>query len=639
MAAQMVLAQAVVEVVAKGVEKTQADAKKTADVITKKFADTTKQGFLSLGKAALATGALVAGFFAYFTRGAMAGTAEGERFGKAVELATRVVGDMFAPIVRLMTDLLIRFSKAILAIPASTRMLASGIVAAVAGIMALSGAVMLLTPLIGPLVAGMVALLNPFRYLLLAGAALVAPLRMVATGVVALGSTAMVAGRALMALVPALIATGQQVLSLASAIMVSVVASMRAMTVSILSALNPMNIIRVAMAAYTATVAASNTVTSMLSVRLLALGGARAVIMGLATALQTAATAVMTFGMSLGTTLVSATVKATAGLIGLLNPMNLVRAAMLGVQGVFASFTAIVSGAAAVFSGVFGLISALIGPILIGLVALEAKATGAFAPGITMTQRFIAVIHAMLNLWEGVKTMGMALYASLKPTIDWVIGAFKTGWNYILKLLGVDMGQAAADGSATMGQNFSSFAETIVGLFTKIREWWLKLTQFMSKTWATAIDGIAQGLAWIGEKVGVLPAGIQDVLKQDIEAQRKKDAAEQLKEMEVLQAANKKMMEDLRKQLEKNKQKAKEMAAPILEMLGLAGKAGGFHIKMDVGFETLQGTFERLQKSMMTGGATIEQAQLKALNGMREDIQKGNAELVVIKNKVGGAVE
>jgi hypothetical protein len=30
---------------------------------------------------------------------------------------------------------------------------------------------------------------------------------------------------------------------------------------------------------------------------------------------------------------------------------------------------------------------------------------------------------------------------------------------------------------------------------------------------------------------------------------------------------------------------------------------------------------------------------LKALNGMREDIQKGNAELVVIKNKVGGAVE
>jgi hypothetical protein len=361
--------------------------------------------------------------------------------------------------------------------------------------------------------------------------------------------------------------------------------------------------------------------------------------MGIIPAVTAATTSLLSYSSALATSVAAGSVKAATSIIGLLNPMNLVRAAMMGVQGVFASFTAIVSGTAAVFSGVFGLISALIGPILIGLVAMEAKSMGAFAPGITMGQRFTAVIHAMLNLWEGVKSMGMTLYDALKPTLDWIMGAFNTGWKYILKLLGVDMGQAAADGSSNMGQNFSSFAETIVGLFTKIREWWLKLTQFMSKTWAAAIDGVAQGLAWIGEQVGVLPAGIQDVLKQDIEAQRKKDAAEQLKDMEALKAANNKMMEDLRKQLEKNKQKAKEMAAPILEMLGLANKPGGFHIKMDVGFESLQGTFERLQKSMLTGGASVEQMQLKEMKGMREDIQRGNAELVNIKDKVGGAVK
>jgi hypothetical protein len=165
------------------------------------------------------------------------------------------------------------------------------------------------------------------------------------------------------------------------------------------------------------------------------------------------------------------------------------------------------------------------------------------------------------------------------------------------------------------------------------------LVQFMSTTWSTAIDGIAQGLAWIGEQVGVLPKGVQDMLAQDIAAQRKKDAADQKREMEALQAGNKAAMEALQKQLEKNKQKAKEMAAPILEMLGLANKPGGFHIKMDVGFESLQGTFERLQKSMLTGGATVEQMQLKEMKGMREDIQRGNAELVNIKDKVGGAVK
>ncbi|CAB4160806.1 hypothetical protein UFOVP731_16 [uncultured Caudovirales phage] len=884
---QTVLAQSVVEIVAKGVDKVRADFVKAAGSVAQ-FTTSAKTAFAGFGKALLATGALMSGFFAYFARGAMQGTAEGERFGKAIEFTTRVIGDMFAPIVRLATTGLIQLSRNILKIPESTRLLVTWIFAAVAAVTALSGAFMLLAPVFSPLVSAIFLLLNPLKYISLLMVAAMSPIKLLGALFSVLASSSLILGRALYSLIPSLIATGQQMLALAAATATSIVASMRAMAVSVISALNPMNLIRIAMTAYAASVAASNTATGLFTMRLLALESVKTVILGLASSMRLAVVGAASFATSMGTSLVAgiskagaaifgllgpiklvgasmslfsslglsvlsllnpfklatsalglfgfvasgigsasvagitllrntvlsivpAVASATAGLIAygsvlttavtgastkaaaslllllnpvklltgalsvfgiiasgagsagvagfgvlrnsimsvipavtaattgflsyasalatsvaagsakaatsivgllnplklstvllgafriaagaigsaglvgftllrtavagiipviasatsgiiaygaaltssvaaasakavtsllsLLNPMNLVRAGIMGIQGVFASFTAIVSGTAAIFSGVFGLIGALIGPILVGLVALEARATGAFAPGITMAQRFTSVIQAMLNLWEGVKSMGMILYSALKPTIDWVISSFTSGWKYIMKLLGVDMDASAQQGAGAMATTFSSFSETIVSIFGRIREWWLKLVHFMSTKWSQAIDGIAQGLAWIGEKVGVLPKGIQDVLNQDIAAQRKKDADEQKKQMEELRAATAKAMEELKKALEKNKQKAKELAAPILEMLGLANKGGGFHIKMDVGFETLQGTFERLQKSMVSGGATIEQAQLKEMKGMRDDIQKGNAELVNIKNKVGGAVE
>jgi hypothetical protein len=710
---QTVLAQSVVEIIAKGVDKVRADFVKAAGSVAQ-FTTSAKTAFSGFGKALLATGALMSGFFAYFARGAMQGTAEGERFGKAVEFATRVIGDMFAPIVRLATTGLIQLSRSILKVPESTRLLVTWAFAAVAAVTALSGAFMLLAPVFSPLISAIILLLNPMKYISLLMVAALAPIKLLGSVFSILASSSLLLGRALYSLIPSLIATGQQMLSLAAATATSIVASMRAMAVSVISALNPMNLIRIAMTAYAASVAASNTATSLFTMRLLALESVKSVILGLASSMRVAVAGAASLTISLGTSLVAgiskasasmvgllnplklitlslgafrvaagtigsaglvgftllrtaiagiipaitsattgvlaygaaltssvaaASTKAAASLLALLNPMNLVRAGIMGIQGVFASFTAIVSGTAAVFSGVFGLIGALIGPIVIGLIALEAKATGAFAPGITMGQRFASVIEAMLNLWEGVKSMGMTLYTALKPTIDWVISSFTSAWKYIMKLLGVDMDDSAQQGAGAMTSTFSSFSETIVSIFGRIREWWLKLVHFMSTKWSQAIDGIAQGLAWVGEQVGVLPKGVQDILNQDIAAQRKKDAAEQVKQMEELKAATAKAMEELKKALEKNKQKAKELAAPILEMLGLANKGGGFRIKMDVGFETLQGTFERLQKSMVSGGATVEQAQLKEMKGMRDDIQKGNAELVNIKNKVGGAVE
>ena len=67
--------------------------------------------------------------------------------------------------------------------------------------------------------------------------------------------------------------------------------------------------------------------------------------------------------------------------------------------------------------------------------------------------------------------------------------------------------------------------------------------------------------------------------------------------LEKIDKDNKEAMERLKNALNKNKGIAQDMAKPILDMFNKAKGGGGFHMKGEIQFEGLQGTWERLQKA------------------------------------------
>ena len=125
---------------------------------------------------ALVVGGAIGGAVGMLTRAASAGTVEGEQLAKSYEYAGRVVGDMFAPYVRLATDLVNRFTSYWKSLSASTKAsvanwaMATAAVAAfaallptlLAGVSALAGAILALTSPIGLAGAAIVAMAGYF---------------------------------------------------------------------------------------------------------------------------------------------------------------------------------------------------------------------------------------------------------------------------------------------------------------------------------------------------------------------------------------------------------------------------------------------------------------------------------------------
>lgn len=171
MAATTVLAQAVVQFVAKG---GPAVMSQYAKVITgaKNMAEKIKKSLDDAAKFVKPLAIAVNGFFLGFTRAAMEGTAEGDRFSAAIDYMARVVGDMFAPVVRVATDAVVAFSKFIASIDPATRMMAGAIIAGTSAVLGLIAAWPLLVAAISPVITIIGAILSPFG-LLVAGVAAV----------------------------------------------------------------------------------------------------------------------------------------------------------------------------------------------------------------------------------------------------------------------------------------------------------------------------------------------------------------------------------------------------------------------------------------------------------------------------------
>lgn len=120
---------------------------------------------------ALVVGGAVGGAVGTLTRAASAGTVEGEQLAKAYEYAGRMVGDMFAPYVRLGTDLINKFTHYWKSLSAEVKSSVAKWAMVTAAVAAFAAALPSLLAGVGALTGAITALMSPIG---LAGAAIVA---------------------------------------------------------------------------------------------------------------------------------------------------------------------------------------------------------------------------------------------------------------------------------------------------------------------------------------------------------------------------------------------------------------------------------------------------------------------------------
>jgi hypothetical protein len=727
-----VLAQGVIEIVAKGVEKTITDAKKTASAITQNFGTISKEAFQNLGRSALAAGAVVSGFFAYFARGAMAGTVEGDRFSRAIEMATRAVGDMFAPVVRLATQYIERFTAAVLSIPPRTRMMIGGIIAAVAALTALGGAFLIIKPVLGPLGGLFLAVASPMRIFAIASGAVALPMRLLLLATRPLVGAFGLVGAAVRVLISPIRAAAVALIFMGT--------SAKGAAVSMLGMLNPMKLVRAA------------SLTMSLSGR-----GIGSAFLFLASPLRVAAAAAGLIAR--GFAMIG------PALMFVLNPVNLLRVGFIALRAAFG----IVLGPIGIIISILVSLAASMGLIKMPMLEWKSVATNVLAALLVVWDGIVAgfnmamegmssawnaigqpVLDTLQSAWDsvsegvgtvisdltttiseffsfgesesslfveslaGISEMFLDIYSTVEElsSMAWDVlaPAFEAAYQsvsemgaYLLNSIGpaIDsIGETFAAlyteyvkpsmeaiGAAFGGLYNDYMAPTVnwisdawVSMVGKIEFSWIGAMKFLKDVLLGTVLAIAQtingigtafgyvikkildGLAWVAEKTNILSKA---TIKQ-MRDYGKAIGDIKLIDTDKLTGALGGASNRLDEKFDQNKIKAKEFAVAAegtiggmfdnakkradimvqsavdgIKNIGKQATTGpGFKIKMDVAFESLQGTFERLQKALATGGISIEQAQLGELKQMNAGIQKSVASLQTIENKNGGgAVE
>jgi hypothetical protein len=171
--------------------------------------------------------------------------------------------------------------------------------------------------------------------------------------------------------------------------------------------------------------------------------------------------------------------------------------------------------------------------------------------------------------------------------------------------------------------------------FNKFKTFVMQIIQSIASTWKSWTDNFALGLAAIAEKAGIVAQGTSKTLWDINNEGRKKFDEDQRKAMADMEKSNKDAMDRMRERLNQNKDKADEIAGPLIKMFKGLQSGKGFQMKMNVAFEGLQGTFDRLQQAFAQQvGPNIEQAQLVQLQGIHNNMQVAASSLTNIKDKI-----
>ena len=158
------IAKQIVEFSVSGLSKAIAGVRGTLNAMKKMAVETTEQVKAltnAVGNAAKIGAGLGAGFLATFGRGAMEGTVEADRLGKAFTYLTRVVGDSLAPYVRMLTDYIIQAAQAYRALSPETKKTITQVALFAAGIGTALVVLPTLITTVGALGAALAAIFSP----------------------------------------------------------------------------------------------------------------------------------------------------------------------------------------------------------------------------------------------------------------------------------------------------------------------------------------------------------------------------------------------------------------------------------------------------------------------------------------------
>ncbi len=304
-----------------------------------------------------------------------------------------------------------------------------------------------------------------------------------------------------------------------------------------------------------------------------------------------------------------------------------------GVATLVASLPVLIS----IVSAVVGAFVAMLSPIALVGIAIAGIAvylSGVAEAGITMEKRITRAVRAVLDVFSLVQTVAESIWETLGPVFQNIVDGATTAFNWVLKQLGL-VGEDGEKTSTMLGSSFSSAMLKCMEYFNKFKTFVMQIIQSIASTWKSWTDNFALGLAAIAEKAGIVAQGTSKTLWDINNEGRKKFDEDQRKAMADMEKSNKDAMDRMRERLNQNKDKADEIAGPLIKMFKGLQSGKGFQMKMNVAFEGLQGTFDRLQQAFAQQvGPNIEQAQLVQLQGIHNNMQVAASSLTNIKDKI-----
>lgn len=638
MSSETTLAKAVVEFVAKGFDKADGFVRKITESFKTMFAKA-KASIDGIGKSFAGLAITSNAFFGYFSRGAMQGTSEGERFSKSMELATRAVGDMFAPVIRYATEQISKFTNIILKVDPATKNMVGGLIAVTGSLTGLLAIWPKLLPVISPVLAIFQAIVTPMGLFITAG---IGVGRIVGSLVENMGNFQ----KAFIALAAVVVPVTAVFMGLISPI--TGIISLVSMAIGLLTKLAPLfGVVGGQAGALDEAVEGS--------------GGPFGQWAGMAeTAVQAALTA---WDM------------AKQGWDSL----------MSALQTIWDSTGKPVLD---VFQSAWQTASEFVGEVVNFLTGVVANFFGVSSEeGLTFQSVIAAIYETFLDVYSVVEMVGGLVYDFLEPAftavydavvalgkafVEFVKPYFMVVYNAIvsgLEMIGSWFKEVSGSISFTWKDAMKFIGDLFLGVVSLVAD----AVNLLVWPFKQAVAAITDTLAWLGEKTGVISKATADEMRKFAEESRNfqlidtgaladklgkasnaldqklkentKTAKEMAKATEEFLGGG---IQNITTAFEKNAPKAKQIVQGVKEGLNSvrgefkkATTGGGFKMKAEIGFEGLSSTFERVQKAMANvsmAGKSVEEAQLGELKSINENMAKTANSMTVISRAVPAVV-
>lgn len=289
--------------------------------------------------------------------------------------------------------------------------------------------------------------------------------------------------------------------------------------------------------------------------------------------------------------------------------------------GLAAAFSAVMTAVVFLISPIGALIASLVAAGVAGYMAFGAvreaidDVTTALLSGDFATAGTIAMLGLNAAIFSGVEQIGMAISAGLDflqswiPAVgsvrDFMAAAFGSIYQAILAGRWDLAGQIMMTKLQIVwltGWNFLKDSFDLV--ITGIKSAWISMSDFLSNIWTGAINGIARGVVWIMEKIGLASAGTMAELKRMQEAEAK-----------ARQAARDKRADPNDQMYARMNERQKQLDAMRAQLGQLEGQAAKAHA--DAGAPTLGNVAAQARKEFFDSLDLVKQHEEQAKKGAK----------------------